>query len=605
MTQFSHDVFLSYAREDNRRVAVGEGEETLGWVDAFRGFLERRHQEWTGRPLRVFLDRNDIKNGQDWEHRLFSDLRRSRLMIAFLSPAYLKSEYCRLEWDTYVRHEHSSARGFSGIKQLYYMRIPEFEGETVAEAEIQSWLANMRVRQATAGFQLTDWSEDPSALEEMLRLIDAKERLHELRINPRSANTGLINRIAEIDESIAETLDNTALAEWAVGRGNIPDSYSGFVGRNRELSTLHKALTGGEIGVVGALHGLGGQGKTALAVQYAYAYAGFYACGGRWLVGCSGKQSMLEVLEELAGIIRLSPPEGLSALPVTVQVGWYVEALKRFTMDALQLVEDMRAKLGERLPTEKRQSIKPRMLLILDNVDTPQLLDASVLSLLHLKDDWLEVVVTTRDDPAKLGGGSRISPIPIDDLPPEDALALLSENRAFANESERGAARELVDLLGGMTIVIDLVAAKLRLDTGRTGGATYASMLAAVKAQGITATDKLEPGVGADLRAEKRSRRVAFIVEDTLAAMAPEARTVLQFAAAFPPDMVVLDWVRAAVATVHPHLAETEDANLFEGDPWLSLVQELEARRILTPAATPEGALPGLCCTNPLRGFMS
>jgi hypothetical protein len=452
----------------------------------------------------------------------------------------------------------------------------------------------MRARQATEGFQLTDWSEDPAALEEMLRLIDAKERLDDLRINPQLANAGLIKRISEIDSSIAETLDNATLAEWATGRGNMPDSYSGFVGRSRELSALHKALTGGEVGVVGALHGLGGQGETALAVQYAYAYAGFYACGGRWMVGCSGKVSLLAVLEELAGIIKLSPPEGLSAQSETVQIGWYVDALKSITMGALETVEDMRVKAGARVPKAERQKITPRMLLILDNVDTPQLLDASVLSQLNLGADWLEVVVTTRNDPASLGGGKKISAIPVDDLPLEDALALLAENRPFANDAERTVARALVDLLGGMTIVIDLVAAKLRLDAGRTGGVTYASMLAAVQAHGITAPDRFEKSIGGDLRAQKRSRRVGFIVEDTLAAMAPEARTILQFAAAFPPDMVVLDWLRTAVVDVHPQLAKTEDPNPFDDDPWVTLIRDLEARRILTRATVPDGALPAM-----------
>ena len=44
------------------------------------------------------------------------------------------------------------------------------------------------------------------------------------------------------------------------------------------------------------MHGLGGLGKTALALQYAYAYAQFYS-GGRWLLNCVGAGS-------LAGLIR-------------------------------------------------------------------------------------------------------------------------------------------------------------------------------------------------------------------------------------------------------------------------------------------------------------
>ena len=50
-------------------------------------------------------------------------------------------------------------------------------------------------------------------------------------------------------------------------------------------------------------HGLGGQGKTALAVQYAYAYAGHYAAGGRWWLTCEGKVHLAEALEPLAGLM--------------------------------------------------------------------------------------------------------------------------------------------------------------------------------------------------------------------------------------------------------------------------------------------------------------
>ena len=131
-----------------------------------------------------------------------------------------------------------------------------------------------------------------------LRELDAQDRLTELRANPQSDQdrriVSLADQISEIDRAIAQRLDKAVLANLAPG--NLDRSYSNFMGRSRELRQLHTALVADKVGLVAALHGLGGQGKTALAIQYAYAYAGHYAVGGRWLLSCEGKQHLADVL---------------------------------------------------------------------------------------------------------------------------------------------------------------------------------------------------------------------------------------------------------------------------------------------------------------------
>jgi hypothetical protein len=65
---------------------------------------------------------------------------------------------------------------------------------------------------------------------------------------------------------------------------NIP--YSGaaqFVGRSQELETLHQQLQRIDRVAISAISGMGGVGKTELAIQYATQYTDAYPGGVCWL----------------------------------------------------------------------------------------------------------------------------------------------------------------------------------------------------------------------------------------------------------------------------------------------------------------------------------
>src|SRR5260370_753111 len=64
---------------------------------------------------------------------------------------------------------------------------------------------------------------------------------------------------------------------------NIPARNPGFTGRDGLLEAVRERLLAGDRAVVQALHGMGGVGKTQLAAEYAYRFAGTYDLA--WGVG--------------------------------------------------------------------------------------------------------------------------------------------------------------------------------------------------------------------------------------------------------------------------------------------------------------------------------
>src|SRR5437870_3703894 len=144
---YSYDIFISYARLDNTPARIG----VPGWISAFHSELARMHRE-NGRPGdTIFFDTDKIRNGEDWELRIKSGLRDSCLMLAFVSPNYFASEWCRKEWEFYVQHESARAVGRDGIHPIYFVEVPDLTASSAAvptsSIGAAQWIADLRTRQ--------------------------------------------------------------------------------------------------------------------------------------------------------------------------------------------------------------------------------------------------------------------------------------------------------------------------------------------------------------------------------------------------------------------------------------------------------------------------
>ncbi|MBV8348672.1 MAG: hypothetical protein JOZ49_14435, partial [Mycolicibacterium sp.] len=81
-------------------------------------------------------------------------------------------------------------------------------------------------------------------------------------------------RVKALGQGVYEHWRQARLAKQAPG--NLIHHNPNFVGRVEELRELRAQLAGGAVGVVTAVHGIGGMGKTELALTYAHAYAADY-----------------------------------------------------------------------------------------------------------------------------------------------------------------------------------------------------------------------------------------------------------------------------------------------------------------------------------------
>lgn len=94
-----YDIFVSYAHSDNDGGLVAQAVNRISSV----------YKKITGDQLCSFFDTSDIITSELWESKIVKSLHNSKILLAFLSPSYVKSQWCRKEWEI-VAHEEASLR---------------------------------------------------------------------------------------------------------------------------------------------------------------------------------------------------------------------------------------------------------------------------------------------------------------------------------------------------------------------------------------------------------------------------------------------------------------------------------------------------------------
>jgi tetratricopeptide (TPR) repeat protein len=513
-SELPYDVFVSYRRTDNKG----------GKISELVAAIESKFHECALPRLHFFFDTEEITGGDDWEHRILRGLRQSRLFLAMLTPNYPESEWCRREYEEYLRRAAVLQQPGEGVACLCLLRLDEWS--TAADYAESQWLKQLHRHQR---FDFHPWVREGKAA---LKRADVRDSL------------------TELCAFIGDRLDRLRRAE--ASPGNVPRLQAHFVGRVEELRSLREAVALHKQGVIANVLGLGGLGKAALAVAYAHAYAWDYP-GGRWFVDCAGSPSSEHCR---------SLPEALRAFAIKIGFSFSERAEQDDEIAVRELLLNL-TKCG-------------RALMILDNVESGSFISPDQLTRFQ-RNDSLHVLITSRLGERDLCGSYPDRAfVSIDTLPEVDALALLEvhqPNEEFKSSAERSSAIEIVRLLGGFTLAVETTA--LYLGTYATE-VDCSALCESLRSGGLDASE----AAAADerVRLAWHEKLLTTTLRLTWQRLDKASRFALFACAYLPAEHIALAWLQPLLWERFPYLGNPAD--VLPRTPWNALVHDLLSLRI-------------------------
>jgi tetratricopeptide (TPR) repeat protein len=260
--------------------------------------------------------------------------------------------------------------------------------------------------------------------------------------------------------------------------------------------------SGGATAARQALCGLGGVGKTNLALEYANRHVGDYSL----TLWCAAGSS--EALAD--GLSALAPKLGLSS-----------------KLDPAEMVADVRRWLAN----------NSGWLLILDGADAPE-----VLLPLCVRELPGSVLITSRAQ--NLGALGVASPIVLEPLPVADAVAFLKKRtgRSTLPLDEERAARALAERLGRLPFALEFMAAYLYAT-----GTTFQQYETLYYTRRTEVLRRAPDGRSVAALAETWRRNVLSVESEF-----PAAGDVLRFSAFLAPDPVPLELIEEGALEISP-----------------------------------------------------
>lgn len=223
------DFFISYVRQDAQ------------WAEWIAWKLEAAGD-------RVFLQAWDFRPGENISLNMQKGATQARQTIAVLSPEYLKSDYCSAEWGAAHYPDPTGKQS-----KLLTVRVKLCEPEGLLKPI--AYIDLVGTDEATASKRL---------------LAGAKKQRAKPSKKPSFPGSAAAESSASRRTTSKPPFPAVVSAIWNITKRRNPH----FMFREAELKQLDQTLKSGEIAALTqAIMGLGGVGKTQLAVEFAYRHA--------------------------------------------------------------------------------------------------------------------------------------------------------------------------------------------------------------------------------------------------------------------------------------------------------------------------------------------
>jgi MinD-like ATPase involved in chromosome partitioning or flagellar assembly len=392
MPPFSDEIRLRYKQAFTRRQPVAPADVYLSYVAEDRMWSDWIESILTRSGFRVLSHSASASASSAAETDAAHDLTIASHIVVVLSSGYLRSPQANAIWESLRDAEQSGAHG-----QLIPIKVDEarLSGSFLDRNPVE--IAGLDASQAIGA---------------LMRKLD---RPAQLFLRPADDSGG------------GPRYPRTAPEIW-----NVPSRNAAFTGRSVLLERLRDQLLAGGPTVVlaQALYGLGGVGKTQVALEYAHRFMADYDLV--WWISAEGSDEIASSLAELA--LRLG-----------IQIGDDVVEAAHASLEELRRSDPVR-----------------RWLLIFDNADDPRELQR------YLPTGPGHVVVTSRDQ-----AWSQIAePIEVDVFSREESVAHLL---LHVPQLDRAEADRVATTLGDLPLAIEQAGAWLR-ETGMPA-ASYVEQL--------------------------------------------------------------------------------------------------------------------------------
>ncbi|MDQ4031438.1 MAG: FxSxx-COOH system tetratricopeptide repeat protein, partial [Actinomycetota bacterium] len=365
------DFFVSYTRSDQRWA------EWIGWVLEDAGF-------------RVLVQAWDFGPGGHFVAEMHEAARRSSRTVAVLSAAYLTSVFAAAEW------------------QAAWAADPEGQNRRLLAFRVEDCAREGLLRQLVT---VDLFGVDRETARD--RLLSA---VRGQRLKPEAEPLFPPGQ-GEVPGAGGEPVFPRPPVVW----GTVWPRNPNFTGRAGELEALRGRFAGGSATAAvlpQALHGLGGVGKTQLAVEYAYRHSTDYDLV--WWVPAEQPAQVVAALAALAAEVGV-------AVPGQAQ-------------DSAEAVAQVL----------RRRDRFPRWLVIADNAGAP----SDLAGLLTAAGGGGHVLITSRD-PAWTQVARTVE---VDVLPRAEAAALLHARAPRLSDRE---AEQIAELLGDLPLALEQAGAWL------------------------------------------------------------------------------------------------------------------------------------------------